>query len=262
MIILALLLERVITVTKPLKAALILSPKRALIITFILIVLLAMFNIPRLFPTNAEKVDSKECFPHVGLIFSIITVFVSGVLPLFGILIMNLIILCAVKSSKVITNKQQKNRGAQKRSKLFMVSQSQGKPTTSTSVNKPTADGTNSGMKQTLCDVIPARNVEGVDVQGRRMSRTQKQLTTMTVVMTTAFFLCIMPFYVHTTVVIYFHNFRIFRCDINAWLIAILWWGSALAHCLNALNSAINFFIYVMTGSKFRADLMTLLHLK
>ena len=67
MIILALLLERVIAVTKPLKATLILSPKRALIITFILIVLMAMFNIPRLFrvyPANAEKMKQQGMSSH------------------------------------------------------------------------------------------------------------------------------------------------------------------------------------------------------
>ena len=151
-----------------------------------------------------------------------------------------------------------------------MVSHSQRESTASTSVDSAeasvlsnTAAGShNSGMKQNhpgQSGVIPARNTDSVDVsvnQGRMISKREKQLTTMTVVMTTAFFLCIMPLYVHITV-FYFVDWR---CD--ARLTAILWWGSAIAHCLNVLNSAINFFIYVMTGSKFRADLMTLLHLK
>ena len=120
MIILALLLERVIVVTKPLKAALILSPKRALIITLVIPFLSSIFNIPHLFSYASKVLLKRECVILDGSVitnsvYSMLTLFISGVLPLFGILIMNIIILCAIKSSKFSRVKRPKHHGSRYR---------------------------------------------------------------------------------------------------------------------------------------------------
>ena len=117
MIILALLVERVIVVMKPLKAASLLSPKRALIITFILVVLLVIFNYPVIVIVTADS--SGECIFvqesfFTSTFYNALSMFISAVLPLRIILIMNLIILCALKSSKQITKRPSKKRGSYK----------------------------------------------------------------------------------------------------------------------------------------------------
>ena len=103
MIILTMLLERVIAVTKPLKAAVLLSPKRALIISLMIPTVLSIFNIPQMFSYTAKRMYKMQlvCVVLDGTIvtdnlYSMVTLFMSSIVPLFGILVMNLIILCAV----------------------------------------------------------------------------------------------------------------------------------------------------------------------
>ena len=78
----------------------------------------------------------------------------------------------------------------------------------------------------------------------------ERQLTIMTVVTTIALLLLTLPKYAHQVV---FMNID--------WTIS----GHRSAfvtHALYILNSGINCFLYVMTGSKFRSDLRTLLQCK
>ena len=68
------------------------------------------------------------------------------------------------------------------------------------------------------------------------------------VMMTIVFFLLTMPRHVKTFVFLGFIN-----ADFDV-LVAYTW-TSLVAHILYTVNSAINFFVYVMAGSKFRGDL-------
>ena len=93
MIILALLLERVIAVMKPLKVASILSPRRSLIITLIICVLQVMFNVPQFLSFTGRLKPMPHCIPSnqsiaSSNVYNMIVLFISGVLPLFGMLIM------------------------------------------------------------------------------------------------------------------------------------------------------------------------------
>ena len=100
------LLERVITVTKPLKAATLLSPKRSLVITFVNCIALALLNVPAFYAFAVDNTLVFRCGPTAlttmvsRTVYSFIMLFFRGILPLLGILIMNLVILCAIKSQK------------------------------------------------------------------------------------------------------------------------------------------------------------------
>ena len=251
MIILALLLERVIVVTNPLKAALQMSPKRSLIIVIIICMLLIGFNIPQPISFTARKRPVNFCTATKGSVvtthaYRMISLFISGILPLFGILIMNLIILCVIKSSKRSKKKQPRKRNSSKR---WAVSEA----STSTSHHHTELSTISSLHDKALGHGECA--VDDVDIRIKQDSKTVKrenQLTAMTVVMTVAFFICVAPYYV------------------RAWLgaspylgnVIVRSWASVIVRNLLLLNSAINFFLYAMSGSKFRSDLMTLFQIK
>ena len=95
LIILALLMERVIVLTRPLKAAVLLSSKRAMIVVIILVMESFAYNVPFIF--SATMVDhfglQCVCAPGIGqipAIYHMSRVVLSGVLPLVAIFTMNL----------------------------------------------------------------------------------------------------------------------------------------------------------------------------
>ena len=108
MIILALLVERVIAVTKPMKAAVLLSPKRTMKVICIIAVICPLFNVPRIFFASvgghaASGIRHCVAFTGTGLIetiYDMVNFVVVGLLPLLASFTMNLIILFVVKSSK------------------------------------------------------------------------------------------------------------------------------------------------------------------
>ena len=267
MIILALLAERVIAVTKPFKAAVLLSPKRSLIISIIMPIFLGLCKLPQIgsghTAAKAPVTIGLGCIPLDFITFTgesprqvymRVMFIINGVLPLSGILIMNLIILCAVKSSKKITRQPSKKRNMHKNPTLNTGSQrTPGDQDPQIPNNVPTG-GPNTVPPEQL-----ALDTKDVDIKinnNQMATKREKLLTVMTVVMTMAFFVCASPSYV-----------RILVFDIVGWQNPALTetvkaWTAVLAHCLFLLNSAINFYIYVMTGSKLRSDLKMLFHLK
>ena len=283
MIILAMLLERVIAVTKPLKAAVLLSPKRALLISLMIPTVLSIFNIPHIIYTFSYKTRrimtmSMECMNVDGIfltskIYSIVTLFISGILPLFGILIMNLIILFAVKSSKFswrkrlhkrgLTNSQRLRTSEEKtRSTTLAASTSSVQAMFSLSSTSVATDNVELGIS-TISAMSPStdirekqvNNQQNKDKKRKEMNQRDRQLTVMTVVMTLTFLMCVPPYYLRSLV----YNLLDPPRNIPANLIRF-WITSVFAN-LMTLNSAINFFLCVMTGSKFRADLMRMFHL-
>ena len=224
MIILAMLLERVIAVTKPLKAAVLLSPKRALIISLMIPTVLSIFNIPHLIYTFSYKTRrimtmSMECMNVDGIfltsrIYSIVTLFISGILPLFGILIMNLIILFAVKSSKFSWRKRLNKRGS-KNSQRLRTSDERTRSTTLAA--STSSDGTKAmsslsstsvatdNMKLSISAMDISNCNDKSDIREKQMNSQQnkekkrkeimnkrdRQLTVMTVVMTLTFLICV-----------------------------------------------------------------------
>ena len=262
MIILALLLERVIVVTKPLKAAPILSPKRALLIIFVIFILLAVFNVPQIFAFTVGCKQMKGCQPTAlstvtTAAYSFFVLFISGILPLFGILVMNLIILCAIKPKKS-KKRQAKNRATQKRSRLGSVSHTETSQMDSADGDSAISTISRSGsILRSNLETDPICGVDEVDISvrqagGKGKEKTEKQLTMMTVVMTTAFLVCVTPYYIRTLLLA--------LVDVQNRI--VIDWTNTVARILIVFNSAINFFIYIATGSKFRSDLVNLFRVK
>ena len=177
LIILALLTERVIVVTRPLKAAVLLSPKRAMTVVIILTMVAFAYNVPFIF--SATMVDHSGlhcvCAPGVGHIpafYHVSKVVLSGVVPLVAILTMNLTILCAVMSSQ----HQQKHLSArQQRGAL-----------------NDCADSDQGGQVISKDEVNPT-----ITENHHKRSNTEQQLTIMTVVLTLTFLCLTMPKYAH-----------------------------------------------------------------
>ena len=240
LIILALLMERVIVVTQPLKAAVLLSPKRAMLVVIILTMVSFAYNIPFIF--SAVMVDhfGLQCIsaPGVGQISAIYhmsKVVLSGVVPLVAILTMNLTILCAVKSSQ----HQQKHLSAQQHQ------------TTKCGALNDCADPDQSGQVISKDEVKPAT---AGNQQNR--SNTERQLTIMTVVLTLTFLCLTMPKYAHQ------FTFTNIDWQHSPEMVITFGWSAMTTQELYILNHAINFFLYVMTGSKFRQDLRAMFQCK
>ena len=273
MIILALLVERVIAVTKPMKAAVLLSPKRALIMTFIFAGVSAVYNIPRIFYVeNTIRYGSKNCVAFrsndaLSSVYSLSSLILTGVLPLVAIFIMNIIIIFSIKSAK---RKMAVHKKYRKTSAKRNISSSFDKYESHHSVGKTQISEINSSESEeaesplpTISHTVSAAQVKpspckmpaartSSEHQERKMKKRERQLTMMNVVMTAVFFLLTMPRHVKTFVFLGWY-------DAEPHMLVAYSWTSIVAHNLYTLNSAVNFFVYVMTGSKFRGDLVKLL---
>ena len=110
-IIMALLVERTIVVTRPMKAVIFLPPKRAMITVFILVVLAVLFNLPNIFATS--RLQGGACIA-IGsdslfyVIHNIVGLLLFGIIPLVSILLLNLVIVFTIKSSQKAFGTQRK----------------------------------------------------------------------------------------------------------------------------------------------------------
>ena len=239
LIILAFLMERVIAVRKPMKAAIILSPKRALIISFIIVAFASLFNIPFIFVASIVKVmETVRCAPDTPgklgyVIHSMVGLLINGVLPLVIILVVNLMILYTIKSSKAAFGKRKKTKEyhTQARERITSVS------------------GTKDILEMTDDTTVTSGELS---VVSRSRSQRERQLTVMTVAMTLAFLLCTMPMHVFGVVWTNIEYQRSVRMQIMFEL------TGCIVQSLVTLNCAINFYLYILTGSKFRSDLKML----
>ena len=248
LIILALLLERVIAVTRPLKAALWLSPTRAIIITFIITVIALIYNIP-VYPTTSFTIQcvSTPGTSRLYTAYQMSKLFFSGLLPFLGILTMNIIILCVVKSG----DKSKKQSSAQVQ--ISNVS------STSSAMTITSAD--DSMVNIEIRDEF--RNTQSPDTNAGKEARVnlgmthnnqqrrrEMQLTLMTVLMSCMFLCLTMPKYVHQLI------FININWSGSADTIVTFGWSASITSQLLLFNSAINFYLYAMAGSKFRSDLV------
>jgi hypothetical protein len=102
MIILAMLAERLIAVTKPLQAASLLSPRRAVYTISGICIFSVSYNIPVLFVISSTT-QNPQCSisnSNLAVAYNMTSVCVTGVIPLFAISIMNAVILWGVKAAK------------------------------------------------------------------------------------------------------------------------------------------------------------------
>ena len=108
MITVALLVERVIAVKRPMKATVLLSPKRAMFLVHVIVFLAATFNLPYIFSTSSIQggvciaIGSYKLFYGIH---SMVAIFLFGLIPWAGILLFNLMILSTIKSSKFAFSK-------------------------------------------------------------------------------------------------------------------------------------------------------------
>ena len=241
MIILALLVERVIAVTRPLKAAVLLSPRRAVIVIMNIVILAFTYNIPIIFSATAMDHSGVQCISVPGLgyasaIYHMSKIVLSGVLPLVAILAMNLTILCAVKSS-------------QRQQKCLSAKQQQSINTISRGISE---DSDQRSQAISTDDV----NLAIAHHQDHKISKTERQLTIMTVVLTLSFLCLTMPKYAHQLA------FTNIDWQSSPHMHIVFGLSGSITQGLFILNSAINFFLYVMTGSKFREDLKAMFQCK
>ena len=238
LIILALLTERVIVVTRPLKAAVLLSSKRAMIVVITLTMVAFAYNVPFIF--SAAMVDhfglQCVCAPGIGQIsYHVSKVVLCGVVPLVAILTLNLTILCAVKSSQ----RQQKHLSAQQHQ------------TTKCGALNDCTDSDQGGQVISKDEVKPQ-----IAEDHQKRSNTERQLTVMTVVLTLTFLCLTMPKYAHQLA------FINIDWQSSAQMVITFGWSAITTQELYILNHAINFFLYVMTLSKFRQDLRAMFQRK
>ena len=231
MMILALLAERVIAVTFPLKAAVLLSPRRAVTIIIINSIITLAYHVPILYTTAVIDMNGKQCVRNVSEvnaywaeIYYLSKLILNGVLPFVGILTMNLAILCVVRSA---------GRAKQKLSARSRTSKSD----------------------QDVAIVNDTR-VTIRSNQDHIKSKREDQLTMMTVVISLTF-LCL-------TIPRYAQHFAFISIDWQSSesMRKAYGWSGMMTQRLYILNSAVNFFLYFMAGSKFRTDLKELFQCK
>ena len=242
MIILALLVEQVIAVTKPMKAAVLLSPMRTVKVICIIAVICPLFNVPRIFFASvggnaASGIRHCVAFTGTGLIetiYDMVNFVVVGLLPLLAIFTMNLIILFVVKSSKNAWSGQKYVKPQQK--------------------NHPTGSKKNTDTDKisTICKSEETEVHWSNNGKHSKMSKLERQLTVMSLVMTFAFTCCTIPRHAHTMLLI--------RMDYKSspQKFSTFIWSGASTNALYILNSAINCFLYCISGAKFRADIAKL----
>ena len=301
-LILALLVERVIAVSKPMKAAVLLSPKRALIISFCILIFSAVFNVPFIFITSTNLQGETAAFmpcasdDQASVIHGMAGLVLNGVVPLLGILGMNLKILYVIKSSKYAFGKQKKAKNYFIKKKLPSVSDSVDMTTDTTvetstdikaipqavdyedsKITTPDSSRTRESHKVSTDHAETTSSVNSIKTEPSQsdmvnhskrspaattskarhgQSQRERQLTMMTVVVTLAFLVCTLPKFVH---ILTFHDIESQSSAVRQ---IVFGWSGSVAQNLHTLNSAINFYMYVLTGSKCRSDLKNLFRCK
>ena len=91
------------------------------------------------------------------------------------------------------------------------------------------------------------------DQREQRQRVRDRQLTVMTVAMTLAFFIFTAPTFIH---LLLFRNYDPKSSPERQTSHA---WSGTVVMISNTLNSAINFFMYALTGSRFRSDFKNLI---
>ena len=265
MIILAMLTERVVAVLKPLQARMWLSPKRAVIVSVVLIMFSLLYNGPLLLTAGgATRAGNVSCQGYtfsntLTAIYSTVTLVVQVVIPFLAILIMNAIILYAVKTSRLTTRTETDGKSFGTSSSTVVMDDISDIPDTPQARPEPRRTPSPKPKRSDMPAAAgSSRQGQNGLVKKRKITYQERQLTVMAAIMTLVFVLLTMPRYLYSAVVVITSNSQTNgnsngRFNGHAsfdWHLA-----SVVFQRLYTTNSACNFFLYVLSGSKFRRDL-------
>ena len=94
---------------------------------------------------------------------------------------------------------------------------------------------------------------EGIRARNRTMKNVENQLTVMLLLVTTLFFILLIPTYIRFVFMTFFQPNTPYKFSITMLVFQI-------THKLYHTNNGINFFLYCVSGRKFRNDLKQILH--
>ena len=210
-------IDKFIAVKWPHKAAVYNSSKRAKVIAIGIFVSVVIYNIPHIFLT---RVIGNVCFASategiITKVYSWVSFVFNAVIPFTVLIYMNTVIVKAVKNSHTIFETKEIN------------------------VNK--RDSHHSQIVR-----------KGNEIRERRMKNAGNQLTIMLLLVTTLFFILLIPTYIRFIFITFFEPDT---PDIYG--IAMLVYQ--ISHKSYHTNFGINFYLYCISGQKFRNDLKEIL---
>ena len=283
-IILALTVDRTITVARPLKAKTLCSAKRATRTVLAIAVAMLLYNGPRIIVTDVIFIMETTCISFdeslLSRVYMYMNFVVNAIVPFFGILAMNAKIWFILmphtspvhqpvnqSSSSTINQKvpvatvsqQPSESTINQQPSESIVSQQPSKSTISQqpSVNIVSQQSPESTVSQMSSERTVTRQPYGGTVSqqpSKKLSKTQVQLSVMMVVVSLAFLMFTMPKFGH--LIVYAYKDDAWKQDPSS----VAWFtlSGIITHGLYLTNSAVNFYLYSVSGSKFRAELVKL----
>jgi len=248
--VLAMTVDRLVATNWPLHAATFCRPRRAVIVLSIGLPMIIAFNIPYYYRTDIVVFRKiAHCFTfvvHDNLVnvYVGLNIIINCLLPFIALLIMNSAIFLAVRRSrKPLLNKC---RGPLRSSSLTA--------TTSMTAINPDSNRTASSSQISIVSQS-ATDAPEDDSASKKVSQRDNKLAIMLAVVTLSFLALTLPQYVRFIV------FHFVRQPKSHYMQEVLGFLYNIAHKLFYMNNAVNFYIYCLTGTRFRKDLKELLHL-
>ena len=267
MIIVALLVERMIAVACPLKAVILLSPRRAMNIVLVVVIVTIIFNIPVIFATSRVDTIGGQCIVIVTdsifyAVHGITGLFLYGLFPLVAILLLNVIIMYYLKSSGNAFEKFKKDDQECSTNVQTEQSEISSDITNNETLPKHKRAGENCtpvmNVSEEFHNQFKSQMCHYKDQLEQKRRIRDRQLTIMTVAMTLAFFIFNVSLFVYIAI------FRNVETKNSPQMQTWFGWCITVIHISSTLNCTTNLFMYIITSSKFRSDLKKLFccHLK
>ncbi len=229
--VLVMTMDKYVAIRWPHKAATYSTPRRAKITIVCVFICAVIFNIPHVYISRTE---GKQCIGYavggvITKIYSWLTIIVNAVIPFTLLFHMNYVIIQKVKSSHQAFGNQTQNVFGE-------VNQ--------TSRSSDTKDQGRSGQEGPKSQ--RSKNKQ------KAMKSVESQLTVMLLLVTTLFLILMIPTYIR-------FMFTTFASRDTPRKYADMQLFYHVTHKLYHTNNGINFFLYCISGRKFRADIRDLL---
>ena len=245
--------DRLIAVTKPLHAARYCTRRRARVVSIMIIIIGGIYSVPHFFSTRL--IDNYRCTSYavdttVIKVYGFVTSLSNSLLPFVVLMTMNsLIIRAALSRKKELLSFKQPN-----------PSRSTANSTDISEVNVeiPTTEEYNESYLSTG-EVRKKEETSGSMSVGEQQNRNstltdqERQLIVMLLCVSFVFLLLTLPIYIRQMV----YQFIDETASPHAYARYVFIYY--LTQGLYFTNSSVNFYLYCLTGSKFRADLKSII---
>ena len=245
-------IDRSIAIRMPLKASALLQPNRAYLIIAILVALILIYSSPHVLYTSVLA-TRQSCAGFTtgsglfGLVYSWANLFINCLLPFSTIFVLNSMIISKILERKYALGRysQEGTDEGQKHSREIVAATNPAfSPEEGCTVWVDDCEAERS---------FPYKKAKDPTIKGKtnggKLNASERQLIVMLMLVTFSLLILTLPQYIRYTV----YEFLNFRDRPESFALYVMMFH--ITQKMYYTNSAVNFFLYCISGSRFRADL-------